>query len=100
MRVVLSYKRSQELRRLRCCCLALRVQPAAFDEDVGQLFRLAHHQHVAGVDLYERLHSAKRGNALVLNLCRDGTITPSEYPRAWHIVGHTAAVNFFYHDGG
>ena len=78
----------------------LFVQMATPDQDLCQPFRFAHHQHVAGVDLYERLHSAKRGNALVLNLCRDGTITPSEYPRAWHIVGHTAAVNFFYQDGG
>ena len=78
----------------------LFVQTATPDEDLYQPFRFADHQHVAGVDFDEGLHSAKRSDALVLNLCRDGTITPSEYPRAWHIVGHTTAVNFFYHDGG
>jgi len=80
--------------------LALHGETATLDEDLCQPFRFADHQHVAGVYLDERLHFAKRGNALVLNLHRDGAITPSEYPRAWHIVGHTAAVNFFYHDGG
>ena len=79
--------------------LVLHVQSTTLDEDLGQPFRFADHQHVAGVDLDERLHSAKRGDVLMLKFHRDGAaVAPSEYPRSWHLVGHTAAVNFFYHD--
>ena len=48
--------------------VGLRIQPAALDEDLGQPFRFADHQHVAGVYLEECLNSAKRVNVLALHL--------------------------------
>ena len=70
--------------------LELRVKPTAFNEDAGQPFRFADHNHVTGVDLDERLHTTERLNILVLHLRSEDTIPPSQNPGSRDLIRHSS----------
>src|ERR1700733_8028368 len=70
-------------------------QSAALEKYFCQPLRVAEHDVVAGVYGDHLVHAAEGGDARVLRLLRQGSVSSGQYPGTRHIVGKSAAIHRF-----
>src|SRR6202012_4720856 len=89
--------RSLRRRQRRSWCLSSDAcsLSTTLEKYSRQLFRVAEHHGVAGVNGNYLLHTAERRDARTLGFLRQGPVSGGKYPGAWHVVGKSVTVHGF-----